>query len=292
MFAIMGATGKIGRATIRALRGRGAPVRALVRDPATAGELRGQGCEIVACDLRDVASIRAATSGAETVQVIVPISSRGDDAATEMRRIIDGIGEALDAVRPPGVLAISDYGAEVPRGTGVTLAFHHLEARLGQLSSAVTFVRSAEHMQNWSRFLKTAADTGVLPSLHHPLTKRFPTVAAGDVGVVAAELMASRAAANRRIVHVEGPRRYNPLEVAATIRELLDRDVVAREIPRASWIPALVGGGLSPSYAELVAALFDAHNAGRIDAEPGVGEIRRGTTELRDVFAALLGRPS
>jgi hypothetical protein len=68
--------------------------------------------------------------------------------------------------------------------------------------------------------------------------------------------------------------------------------VVAEELPRTTWIPALVGGGLSPSYAELVAALFDAHNDGHIDAEPGAGEIRRGSTELRDVFAALLGRTS
>ena len=292
MFAIMGATGKMGRAAIRALRNRGAPVRALVRDPATAGELRGWGCEVVACNLREVAQVRAVVRGADAVQVICPIAPRDDDAAGEMRRVIDGIAKALEALPPRSILAISDYGAELPSGTGVTQTFHHLESRLGQIPSAVTFVRSAEHMQNWSRFLGTAADTGVLPSLHQPLTKLFPTVAAADVGVVAADLIMSPSGVTPRIVHVEGPRRYTPLEVASTLADLLGREVVASEIPRDTWIPVLVSGGLSPSYAELVAALFDAHNAGRIDAEPGVGEIRRGTTELRDVFAALLGRTS
>jgi uncharacterized protein YbjT (DUF2867 family) len=42
--------------------------------------------------------------------------------------------------------------------------------------------------------------------------------------------------------------------------------------------------------ARLVFDLYVAHNAGRIDVEPGATDIRFGTTELRDVFASLLGR--
>jgi hypothetical protein len=50
---------------------------------------------------------------------------------------------------------------------------------------------------------------------------------------------------------------------------------------------ALSRAGLSESYAQLVLDLYDAHNAGRIDAEAGGGEVLQGTTELRDAFAAL-----
>jgi NAD(P)H dehydrogenase (quinone) len=39
----------------------------------------------------------------------------------------------------------------------------------------------------------------------------------------------------------------------------------------------------------LVFDLYVAHNAGRIDVEPGATDIRFGTTELRDVFASLSG---
>jgi hypothetical protein len=88
-------------------------------------------------------------------------------------------------------------------------------------------------------------------------------------------------------VHVEGPRRYTALDVAATISDLAGRMVVARELDRPAWVPTLQSGGLSASYAELVAELFETHNAGRIDAEQGVGEIRRGTTELRGAIAAI-----
>jgi hypothetical protein len=34
--------------------------------------------------------------------------------------------------------------------------------------------------------------------------------------------------------------------------------------------------------------MFDAHNAGRIDVEHGVGEIRRGKTDLRTALSALV----
>jgi NAD(P)H dehydrogenase (quinone) len=53
-------------------------------------------------------------------------------------------------------------------------------------------------------------------------------------------------------------------------------------------VPTLQRGGLSASYAELVAELFETHNAGRIDAEHGAGEILRGTTELGDALAPLV----
>lgn len=287
-FAVVGATGKVGRATIRALRQRGEPVRAVVRDASSAGALAAAGCEIAVADLRDSRALAAALDGAQAVQVICPISAQADDAASDMRAVVDSIASALAAARPAAVVAISDYGAEVDAGTGVTLIFHHLEARLRAIPSALTLLRSAEHMQNWRRHITIATERGILPSLHQPLTKRFPTVSAIDVGVVAADLLVTpHTSAQPRIVHAEGPRRYTPLDVAAAFRGLVGREVVAREVPRAEWIPALMRGGLSESYAGLVAELFEAHNAGRIDAEAGVGEIRRGTTELADVIGGF-----
>ena len=56
------------------------------------------------------------------------------------------------------------------------------------------------------------------------------------------------------------------------------------ELPDSEWVPTLVRGGISQSYAPLVADLFVAHNAGRIDVEPGITDIGKGETELRDVL--------
>ena len=283
MFAILGATGKAGRATIRALRKRGLPVRAVVRDPAKADDLKAIGCEIAVADMRDAAALASAIAGANAVQAICPIDPKADDPAAEMRLTIDAIARALADAGAPRALAISDYGAEREAGTGITLAFHYLEAQLRKTPAKLTLLRSAEHMQNWSRLFRTAVETGILPSLHHPLTKLFPMVSAVDVGGVAADLLASDADHEApRVVYVEGPRRYTPLDVAETLSRRFGREVVARELPRQDWIAALTRGGLSARYAALVAELYDAHNAGLIEVERGAAEVRRGATAFSD----------
>jgi NAD(P)H dehydrogenase (quinone) len=289
MYVIFGANGKIGRATIERLRSHGATVRAVVRDPVRAKDLVAAGCDIAVADLHDASAVRKAIEGATAVQVICPTSVHEKDVSADMESIIDTVGNALDSTPPQRILAISDYGAHHSTGTGITLLFHRLETRLKQTRAQLVFVRSAEHMQNWSRLIKSATKTGVLPSMHHPLTKLFPTVSASDVGVIGAELLMNPPGSEvPRIVHIEGPRRYNAIDAAATLGRLIGREVVARELPRSDWIPVLTRAGLSESYAQLVAATFDAHNTGRIDTEDGTGEIRHGTTELEQVFLSLL----
>lgn len=288
MYVIMGATGKIGRATIGALRQNNLPVRAVVRNSSTADEFRAIGCDIAVADFADMPALIEATKGASAVQVICPTLVRAEDALSKMKATIDTIGEALALARPAHILAISDYGAQLPAGTGITLTFHHLEARLKTLPAALTFLRSAEHMQNWGRSTGRALQTGVLGSLHHPLSKSFPIVSAGDVGLIAADLLMAGAVKAPQVVHAEGPRRYSAFDVAQALSAMASREIVAREMPRQDWIAILTAGGMSASYAQLIADLFDAHNAGLIDAEQGVGEIRKGKTELSAALSALV----
>ena len=289
MFVVLGASGKAGYTTVTALRRAGKSVRAVVRDEAKAQPLSALGCEIAVADVQNAATLARAMEGATAIQVICPVNPKAEDAAGEMLRSIDAIGQALEAVRPARVLAISDYGAELETGTGVTRLFHELEKRLKHLQSHVTFLRSAEHMQNWGRVLNMAARTGSLPSLHQPLDKVFPTVSAFDVGAVSADLLLEPidAGSSSRVVHVEGPQRYTATDVASTAAELLGREVRAYAIPRSEWEETLRRGGLNDSYILLVTELFEAHNAGRIDAEPGAGPIRKGQTKLADALRPL-----
>ena len=288
MFVVLGASGSIGGTVARVLRAHGESVRAVVRDSSRAADLATVGCEIAVADIHDASSIARAIEGADAVHTMFPTTPQARDARAEMRAGIDSLVEAFDIAPAPHVLAISDYGAQLDSGTGVTLSFHYLETRLRGLPGALTLVRSAEHMQNWRRQAPAATRTGVLESLHHPLSKTFPTVFSPDVGRISAELLlGGHPGGVPRIVHVEGPRRYTAIDVASTLSALAGKEVDAKELPRSQWLDALTRGGLGESYAELIAELFDAHNAGRIDAEPGVGEIRRGPTELREALARI-----
>lgn len=286
MFSIIGATGRIGGAAARELRRRGRAVRAIVRDPGKAGALADSGCDIAVADIADTGALTAALRDAEGVLAVVPLNPSRGDAAAETRSLIDSLARALEAARPPRTVAISDYGAQHAAGTGITVLFHDLEQRLGGLPG-IAFLRSAEHMENWARSLRPAMATGVLASLHHPLDKRFPTVSAPDVGLIAADLLAA-AEAPPRILHAEGPQRITSIDVAAALAGPLGRPVQAVALPRGQWEVALAAGGLNEGYVRLITDLYDAHNAGRIEVEGG--EVRRGTTPLAEVLAALVRR--
>ncbi|MFM0504011.1 NAD(P)H-binding protein [Paraburkholderia caffeinilytica] len=292
MFVIFGAAGNVGRVSAAALRRAGHEVRAVVRHSKQGDVLAEIGCEIAIADLLDPASVARAIEGAYAVQVLCPVPHADADPAITMRRMIDVSADALRANPPQRVLALSDYGAEHASGTGITTLFHSLETKLAPIASQLTFLRSAEHMHNWGRVLPIALARGVLPSLHHPLNKLFPTVAAQDVGLLAAELLLDDrpAKVSPRIVSIEGETRVSALDVAHTLGALTHRQITAHEVPRGEWAAMLHGAGLGEHHARLITDLYDAHNAGRIDVEREISERRFGTTALADVFASILAR--
>jgi len=70
---VTGGTGFVGPHVVHALRARGTPVRALVRNPARATRLTAWGVELATGDVTDPASLRAASEGVTTVVHLVAI---------------------------------------------------------------------------------------------------------------------------------------------------------------------------------------------------------------------------
>lgn len=148
MFAILGATGPVGRATCEALRAADQSVRAIVHEAAKADALRDLGCEVVVADLQDGDTLARAIANAAAVQVIIPLRPQVDDPAADMHRSIASVVAALKQVPPARTLAISDYGAHLERDAGMPSIFADLERRLAKLGGRKIIVRSAEHMHN------------------------------------------------------------------------------------------------------------------------------------------------
>jgi NAD(P)H dehydrogenase (quinone) len=292
MYVIFGASGNAGFATAAALRQAGHTVRAVVRDGRDGRDgarLAALGCEVALADLTDRVSVTTALRGARAVQMLCPVPVGDAHPEATMRRMIDVAADALRAEPPETVLALSDYGAELDTQTGITRLFHYLEQQLQPITAHLILLRSAEHMQNWRRVIPAALASGVLPSFHHPLCKRFPTVAAQDVGAASAELLLEAGGGrDTRVVGIEGPRRISAPDVASVLAEVGGREVVARELPRDQWTPMLLRAGLSELHARLITDLYDAHNTGKIDVEAGMDERRFGRTELAEVFAPVV----
>jgi uncharacterized protein YbjT (DUF2867 family) len=72
MYAITGATGRVGGAVVKELLESGHGVRVIVRDPARADTWTRQGAEIAVADFQDVEGLERAFRGVEGVFVMVP----------------------------------------------------------------------------------------------------------------------------------------------------------------------------------------------------------------------------
>jgi NADH dehydrogenase len=97
---LTGGTGFVGGHVVHALREAGRPVRCLVRNTAKAGRLASLGCELVEGDMTDVASLRRASEGVETVVHLVAIRQGRED---EFERIMSqGTRDLLAAAKDAG----------------------------------------------------------------------------------------------------------------------------------------------------------------------------------------------
>ncbi|SDF40002.1 NAD(P)H-binding protein [Terriglobus roseus] len=291
MFAIIGASGNVGRSTSSALRQAGMPVRAIVRDSAKGAPLRELGCEVAVADLQNPASLEKAICDADTVQVILPLRPLVKDPAGDLSLSGTSIIHALRQTRPSRVLAISDYGAHVSENIGMPSIFHEFESLLHTVESYKLILRSAEHMHNWGRVIPVALSSGTLPTFQDPIEMVLPTISAQDLGLIAARLLLRpQSGSDLDIVHAEGPRRYSASDVATALSELSGRTIHAHAVPRSQWKSAFEQ--LPTSLADLLIKANDAKNkGGLVDVEPNADEVIYGTTELIEALKRFTNSP-
>jgi dihydroflavonol-4-reductase len=101
---VTGATGFTGGHLARALSAEGHGVRALVRDPAAAGDLAAGGIELVGGDLRDRGSLERAVAGVEVVYHIAAIYRQAGVSSDTYRAVnATAVGDLVDAAARAGV---------------------------------------------------------------------------------------------------------------------------------------------------------------------------------------------
>ena len=188
------------------------------------------------------------------------------------------------------MLIISDYGAHVAEDIGMPSIFGGFEAEVRQLAGQKIILRSAEHMHNWGRVIPQGIESGELPSFQSPTDKVQPTIYAGDLGLISAELlMQMDGTAGDTLVHAEGPSRYSADDVAAAISELSGKNVSARAIPRSDWDS--LRSKMPPALASLLSKTDDAKNKwGLVDVGPGESRVLRGSTSLIEGLRPLVTR--
>ena len=129
MIVVTGATGTVGRQVVMQLSERGAPVRAVTRDPGSAG-LPAQ-VEVVRGDLADPASLEPYLAGADSAFLVWPFTSPGLAAGTGSR-VVQTLARHV-----PRIVYLSAHAAAGRPGS----SWATIERLIEQSGAAWTFLR-------------------------------------------------------------------------------------------------------------------------------------------------------
>ncbi len=215
---VIGATGKVGRNVIEQLARRGARVRALVREPATAN--LPAGVELIKGDLLDVDSLRGAFDGIGTLfllNAVVP------DEFTQA--LI-----ALNVARAAGVRRVvylsvihSDLYVNVPHFAGK----FGVERMIEQMGFSGTILRPAYFFDNDLSIKDVVVGHGIYPM---PIGgKGLAMIDARDIGEIAAMVLLRHAYAATpqplERINLVGPETLTGTDVAGIWSKVLGRPV-------------------------------------------------------------------
>jgi NAD(P)H dehydrogenase (quinone) len=213
---VTGATGATGKETVRLLRERGQPVRALVRREDVRSEaLRKQGAEIVLGDLRDFESVRAALEGIRSAYFVFPIEPG----------ILEGTAYFAQAAKEAGVEAIVNMSQATARRIAKSHAAqnHWIAERVFDWSGVpVTHLRPtffAEWVLYWAGFIKA----GFLPLPFG--TGRHAPIAAEDQARVIANILIAPADHKGKTYPLFGAKEISFPEMAEEVGRVLGRPV-------------------------------------------------------------------
>jgi uncharacterized protein YbjT (DUF2867 family) len=188
-FAVLGATGQQGGAVVDALLDRGAPVRAIVRDPASDGgkALDSRGVDVVAGDQEDAEGMAAALTGVSGLFLMTTYDGTSGGTEGEIRR---GRTVARAAARAgvPRVVYSSVGGADRDSGVPHFESKRVVEKALAEVVP-VSFVRPAFFLENLARALGPSDDPEFVFRLPMRADVPLQMVAVRDIGIVSAAVL-------------------------------------------------------------------------------------------------------
>lgn len=273
--AVLGASGKTGRAVTAALLRRGVSVRGLVRRPGRLGDAPGavptSGAVVneAVVDLDTGGGLPAAFDGCAAAYLIAP--NVHPDEPGLIRR-------ALDAARDAGVervvlhSVLHPYASALPHHMGKAVA----EELVRESGVSWAVLQPCAYTQNLTAVLPAALDAGRLV-VPYRVDAPFTLVDLDDVAEVAAAVLTEpgHEAASYELC---GPDAVSVADVAALVALATGRELVAERTDPQAWLTG--PGAALPEYARrALHAMFVAYDA-------------HGLVGGRRVLPWLLGRPS
>lgn len=284
MYVVLGANGRAGGETARALIEDGAAVRVVLRRAEQGAAWRARGAEVAVASIDDADALAEAFAGATGAFLLNPPPVSGDPYARAQQ-----VGTALAAAARraglPRAVVLSSIGAQHAAGTGVIATLNQIEALLDGAAPSVVFLRPGYFVESWGEVAQAVVAQGVLPTFIEP-EHATPMVSTIDVGRAAAALL-RESGTGRRIVELSGPRDWSAADVAAAFAEVLGRPVAPAFVPPPARAALLTGQGVPAEVADALLAMYEGIADGRVGRD-AASEQRRGTVDLKTAVARLV----
>lgn len=256
MILITGATGRIGRATVRLLaEEHGIWPRVLVRDLQRAKELLPAGVDCVKGDYDEPSSLAPALDGVDKVLLISPVNPRQ----------VEWQGNVVDAAAADAhIVKISGLGTGLDSAVSSGLWHAQTEDQIARSGRPYTFLRPYFFMQNLAFQLDSARKDGKVRAAVGQA--RIAMVDVADIAAVVASVLARKIEMENEIHALTGAA-HDYFEVAALFSELLGREVAYEQQTLDEVRQRLLQSGQPEWHTDLVVAF---HRAFREDGAAAV----------------------
>ncbi|MEU4365308.1 SDR family oxidoreductase [Promicromonospora sp. NPDC023987] len=271
VYAVTGATGRLGRLVVEELLSRGVPASdlvAVVRTPSKAADLAERGVQVREGDYSRPDSLPGALAG---VQRLLLISGSEPGGRVAQHTAV------VDAAKAAGVERITYTSILKADDTSNPLAGEHQasEQVLRASGIPVTLLRNGWYTENYTEQLEQYLQRGEIVGA----AGGGKVSAASRADFAAAAAAALLADGEGDVVHELGGPAFDFTELAATISDVTGTKVAYRALSVADYEAELQQHGLDAGTAGFVAA---------IDASIAAGDLETGSDDL----ARLLGRPA
>ena len=214
---VTGATGTVGRQVAAALARAGASVRAAVRDPAKAEDLRDAGVELVRFDFGDPASVRAAVEGASRIFLLTPF-------VEDTRPLVTAVVEAAKSAGVDFILRMSALGADSESDFGLARDHGDAEAIVKDSGLPWAVLQPTFFMDNIIAYgSATIADQGALFGAAGD--GRVAYVSTADIADVATAILQTPEPHRGQTYVLTGATAHSDADLASTVSDVLGRPI-------------------------------------------------------------------
>jgi uncharacterized protein YbjT (DUF2867 family) len=245
--AVTGATGHIGSVIVDRLKAQGHSVRPVSRRAGV--------------NVDDLAALTKTFSGADAVFLMIPPEVTVPDIRKRQNEVGEKLAQAAQAAKVKRVVFLSSVDAHLPKGTGPIVGLHDMEERLRKLSiPEKVFMRPAYFMENHLVGIGMIKQMGMYGSALRADVP-IPMIATKDIGEKAAEYLTEEPFRQPEVRELLGPREYTMADVAKTLGAAIGKpDLKYMQFPYEDARKAMVGMGLSPSYAGAIIEMSQSFN--------------------------------